>query len=125
MSPSPKPLWSKRSLLLMFLVLGSGLLLGGAAFLSTMQEKHQIVPAYCEDEMTVTIIFSKNNESSAFEFRDKSGHYYQPILESNQAVISKTGPAKICYSYLEKNTEGIGRIHVNTIEYLPLPNEGK
>lgn len=125
MSPTPKPLWSKRSLMLMFLVLGAGMLLGGAAFMSTIQEKERDFQQICNNQMLVTIVFSNNNENSTFEFRDSTGYHYQPVLESNQTVISKTGPARICYSNLEKNTEGIGRIYVSGIEYLPLSDEDK
>lgn len=125
MSPTPRPLWSKRSILLMFMVLGTGLLLGGAAFVGNMEEINEVSVPVCNDQMMVTVIFSKNAENPAFEFRDHSGYHYQPVLESNQSVISKTGPARICYSKIEKNTDGIGRIHVNTIDYLPLPDEGK
>lgn len=125
MSPTPKPLWSKRSLVLMLLVLGAGLLLASAATISMIKEKEPIDPVSCSNEMMVTVVFSKNTESSSFELIDHSGNHYLPVLESNKSILSKTGPAKICFSSLEKNIEAPGRIHVNKIEYLPLPNEGK
>lgn len=125
MSPTPKPLWSKRSLVLMLLVLGAGLLLASAATISMINEKNKSLPVNCANEMMVTVVFSKNTETSTFELLDHSGNHYLPVLESNNSVLSKTGPAKICYSNLVKNNDGPGRIHVNNIEYLPLPNEGK
>lgn len=125
MSPTPKPLWSKRSLVLMLLVLGAGLLLASAATISMLNEKNPTAPEICTKEMMVTVVFSKNTETSSFELLDQSGNHYLPVLESNKSILSKTGPAKICYSNLEKNTDGPGRIHVNNIEYLPLPDEGK
>jgi hypothetical protein len=109
----------------MLLVLGGFLFLGAAAIIGNMREIAEVSPLPCKDQMMVTVIFSKNAENPVFEFRDSAGYHYQPFLESNKSIISKTGPARICYTKVEKNPEGLGRIYVNNIEYLPLPDEGK
>lgn len=89
-----------------------------------LKQKETVMPTECSNEMEVTVVFTKNTENPSFELLDQAGNHYSPVLESSQSVLSKTGPAKICYSRLEKNTDGEARIHVNHIEYLPLPDAG-
>jgi hypothetical protein len=125
MKPTPKPYFSKKSVVLMIMVLGGAMLLASAASFSIYKEKNQMSRVGCRSELMVTIVFAKNTDVSPFELYDKKGNHYQPVLESNESVLSKTGPARVCYSTIEKNDDGLARIYINKVDYLPLPDEGK
>ena len=125
MNPRPKVRWSKRSLILMGLVLTGSILLAGSASISMYREKQAPLNTSCVGTLNGKIVFAKNNEITPFEIIDQSGHRFIPVLQSNESVLSKTGHASICYSLIENNNKGVGRIYVNKVDYLPLPNEGK
>ena len=125
MKPVPKPKFSKKSLVLMTMVLGGAFLLASAASISIYKENGGKVDATCGTELMVTIVFSKTAEQSPFEMLDKKGNHYLPVLQSNESVLSRTGPARVCYSSIEKSDNGTGRIYINKVDYLPLPDGGK
>jgi len=125
MSPSPKPLWSKKSLILMGMVLTGAMMLVGAATFSMYEEKSKTIPKTCIGELNAIVVFSKHNENSPFEIIDQNGYHYTPVLQSNESILSQTGHANICYTSIEQNKNGLGKIYVNKIDYLPLPDEGK
>lgn len=125
MNPRPQPRWSNRSLILMGLVLLGSILLAGSAAISIYKEKQGGFTQSCLGTLNGKIVFAKNNDHTPFEIIDQSGHRFIPVLQSNESVLSKTGHASICYSLIVNNSKGLGRIYVNKVDYLPLPNEGK
>lgn len=125
MDPRPKPRWSKKSIILMGMVLSASILLAGGATISMYMQKQPPVTQLCKGTISGKIVFAKNNDASPFEIIDQKGHRFIPVLQSNESVLSKTGNASICYSQIENNNKGVGRIYVNKVDYLPLPDEGK
>jgi hypothetical protein len=109
----------------MGMVLTGAMMLIGAATFSMYQEKSKTTPKVCTDKLKATVVFSKHNEDSPFEIIDQNGNHYIPVLQSNESILSKTGHASICYTAIEQNKNGLGKIYVNKIDYLPLPDEGK
>lgn len=125
MNPRPQPKWNKKSIVLMGLVLVGSMLLAGSATFSMYTEKRTPLTQECNGTISGKIVFAKNNDAIPFEVIDENGNRFIPVLQSNESVLSKTGHASICYSLIENNNKGVGRIYVNKVDYLPLPNEGK
>jgi hypothetical protein len=120
MSTSQKPITQKSQL--SGIVLISFIVLGTSTVFSLSKEESTEPTKACTHELEGKISILPSDNNQLFIVDNKGNHYF-PVIAGENAIMTETNSARICYNKIDASNPNHKIIYVEKVVSLPSRNE--